>query len=87
MDKFQDFYRIPSIRLQNWDYGWNASCFVTIYTSYKENYFGEIRDVEMILSPPGIIAEKYWSEIPQHFPYVLLDAFVVMPCLYDQYNR
>ncbi|MFH1563895.1 MAG: hypothetical protein ABIF11_10860 [Nitrospirota bacterium] len=33
----------------------------------------------MILSGIGTIAEKYWYEIPTHFPFVDLGAFVVMP--------
>lgn len=35
-DKFQDKYRIPSARLQNWDYGSNAIYFVTICTQGRE---------------------------------------------------
>ncbi|MFC3809217.1 hypothetical protein [Lacihabitans lacunae] len=27
----------------------------------------------------GQIAEKYWYEIPEHFPFVKLEAFVIMP--------
>ena len=33
----------------------------------------------MELSEIGKIANKYWNEIPKHFPFVKLDAFVVMP--------
>lgn len=33
----------------------------------------------MLLSESGQIAQKYWIEIPFHFPYVELDEFVVMP--------
>ena len=33
----------------------------------------------MKLSEIGEIAEKYWLEIPQHFPFVKLDSFVIMP--------
>jgi len=32
-----------------------------------------------ILSPIGEIAQSCWKEIPEHFPYVQLDSFVVMP--------
>lgn len=88
-DKFQNKYRIPSARLQNWDYGTNAAYFVTICTANREHFFGNIlvkQDsnkkelmAEMILSETGIIAEKYWYEIPQHFPFVKLDAFITMP--------
>jgi len=33
-DKFQNRYRIPSARLQNWDYGSNAAYFITICTQH-----------------------------------------------------
>ena len=33
----------------------------------------------MTLSPIGEIAKDCWLEIPKHFPFVKLDAFVVMP--------
>jgi REP element-mobilizing transposase RayT len=55
-------------------------------------YFGEIVTVEMPdpgvslglvakiqLSAIGQIANKYWNEIPVHFPHVNLDAFQIMP--------
>jgi REP element-mobilizing transposase RayT len=77
--KFQNKYRIPSTRLQNWDYGWNAPYFVTICTQNREYDFGNIVDGKMQLSEIGKLAEKYWHEIPQHFLFVKLDAFVVMP--------
>ncbi len=79
MDKYQNKYRIQSARLQNWDYGWNALYFVTICTAHRECFFGEIDDGKMILSKIGEMAQKYWYEIPEHFPFVKLDEFVVMP--------
>ncbi len=30
-------------------------------------------------TPIGIIANEYWQKIPEHFPFVILDEFVVMP--------
>ena len=77
-DKFQNKYRISSTRLQNWDYGWNASYFVTICTKNREHYFGIIVNGEMQLSEIGGIAQQFWREIPDHFPFVILDAFVIM---------
>jgi len=79
MDKFRDKYRIPSARLQTWDYGWNAAYFVTICTANREFYFGEIRNGVMQFSEIGSKANKYWIEIPKHFPFVKLDVHVVMP--------
>ena len=79
MEKFKGKYRIPSARLQNWDYGWNAAYFVTICTQDRKHYFGEIINGKMRLSKIGESAEKCWIEIPKHFPFVKLDEFVLMP--------
>ncbi|GBD96102.1 hypothetical protein BMS3Abin06_00985 [bacterium BMS3Abin06] len=78
-DNYKNKYRIASTRLQNWDYGWNGLYFITICTQNRECYFGDILDRKMNLSPIGKMAEKYWLEIPNHFPFVKLDVFVVMP--------
>lgn len=79
MDKFRNKYRIQSARLKNWDYGSNAAYFVTICTANRELFFGDIMDDKMNLSEIGEIADKYWLEIPEHFPFVKLDVHVVMP--------
>ena len=78
-DKYKNRYRISSSRLQSWNYGWNGAYFVTICTANRKHYFGEIINNKMGLSQIGKLAEKYWHEIPQHFPFVKLGAFVVMP--------
>ena len=78
-DKFQDRYRICSARAQWWDYGDDAAYFITICTSGRNCDFGKIIDGKMILSELGMIANKFWYEIPFHFPFVELGEFVVMP--------
>ena len=78
-DKFQNKYRIASSRLPNWDYGSNAVYFVTICTHNRYFYFGKISDGNIQLSETGKIAMQCWIEIPNHFPFVELDEFVVMP--------
>lgn len=78
-DKFQDKYRIPSARAAWWDYRDDAAYFVTICTSGREHFFGEIVDGKMHLSEIGQIAQQNWLEIPTHFPFIRLDAFVTMP--------
>jgi putative transposase len=78
-EKFQNKYRIPSTRLQTWDYSWNAHYFVTICTKDREHFFGEIINEEMQLSEIGKLANKFWLEIPEHFPFVELGNFVIMP--------
>ncbi len=79
MDKYKNKYRIPSARLQTWDYGNNGSYFITICTKNREHYFGEIINGIMQLNEIGKIAEQYWLEIPNHFPFIELGNFVVMP--------
>ncbi|MGM9818801.1 MAG: transposase [Paludibacteraceae bacterium] len=78
-NKYRNKYRIPSTRLQKWDYGWNAIYFVTICTWHREHYFGEINNGAMCLSPIGTIANVLWHELKNHFNHIELDAFVVMP--------
>ncbi|HZJ36009.1 MAG TPA: hypothetical protein VFD29_05235 [Gillisia sp.] len=78
-EKYQNKYRIASARLQTWDYSWNAAYFVTICTQNKECFFGNIVDGNMHLSETGKIAHKFWMEIPNHFPFVKLGEFIVMP--------
>lgn len=79
LDKFKNKYRIKSARLPNWDYGSNGMYFITICTQNREHFFGDIIDGKMQLNEIGELAQKYWNEIPQHFPFVKLGEFVVMP--------
>jgi putative transposase len=78
-NKFQNKYCIPSARLQTWDYSNNATYFITICTQNREHFFGNIQNGMMQLSEIGKLAEKYWIETPNHFPFVELGNFVVMP--------
>jgi len=78
-DKFQNKYRIASARLPGWNYGWNASYFITICTKDRECFFGEIVNGEMNLSKTGVIADLMWYEIKNHAKGVELDEFIVMP--------
>ena len=41
-DKYKNKYKIPSNRLQGYDYGSTGCYFVTICTKNREHYFGEI---------------------------------------------
>jgi REP element-mobilizing transposase RayT len=78
-DKYKNKYRIESARAPFWDYTWNAAYFVTICTKNREHYFGEIVNGAMEFSKTGKMANEYWLKIPEHFPFVKLDEFVVMP--------
>ena len=68
-----------SLRLPNYDYTQSGAYFVTICTWNRECLLGEIVAGEMRLNEYGHIVVECWLAIPQHFPRVELDAFVVMP--------
>ena len=78
-EKYQNKYRIPSARLQAWDYRWAAAYFITVCTQNREPYFGEIKNGQMILSGAGILADVFWHEIKQHAAGIELGEFEVMP--------
>jgi putative transposase len=77
--KFQNKYRIPTTRLQNWNYGSNGAYFITICTQNRDHFFGHVIAAEMRLNEIGLLAERHWKNIPKHFPYIELGNFVVMP--------
>jgi putative transposase len=57
---FQNKYRIPSARLESWNYGSPGLYFVTICTANKEKFFGEINHNEIQLTDVGKVAESEW---------------------------
>ena len=81
MEKYKNKYRIPTNRLQGYDYGLNGCYYVTICTKNRVHYFGEIVNVTMQLSEIGKIAQSEWLKTTKLRPdmNLFLDAFVVMP--------
>ena len=82
MDKlFRNRYRIPSTRLQTWNYANAGMYFVTICAKNREFYFGEIINEQMQLSELGKIAEIEWTKTIQLRSDMNLGSgeFVVMP--------
>ena len=74
-----DIHHRRSIRLKGYDYSRAGLYFVTICTHHSLPLFGEIIEGEMILNVAGRVATKCWLAIPEHFPQVKLDEFVIMP--------
>ena len=68
-----------SIRLKGYDYSRAGAYFITICTQDRACYFGHVAAGEMRLADAGHVAEQCWLAIPDHFPHVELDAFVIMP--------
>jgi len=68
-----------NIRLRNFDYSSEFSHYITICTRDRQWFFGKIINGKMEYSPVGEIAGLFWSKIPNHFPHVILDEFIIMP--------
>jgi REP element-mobilizing transposase RayT len=80
----EDRHHRQSIRLKGYDYSQNGAYFVTICTKERVCFFGNIvnNDIGNTLCIPtemGKIAQECWYDIPNHYPSVLLDAFILMP--------
>lgn len=78
-DLFRNRFRIDSTRLKEWDYSSSGDYFVTVCVKDRECAFGHIKNERMILSAIGVIAEKCWTKIPNHFPFGKLDEHAIMP--------
>ena len=77
MDRAQRQRRSP--RLRGYDYRTAGAYFVTVCTANMQHRFGTIRNGIMHLNDEGQIARQCWLAIPDHFPHVELDAFIIMP--------
>jgi len=72
-------------RLKEYDYSTPNAYFITICTEKRRNLFWT--DVEAIIDCPcrvplthlGRIAERCIEEIPNHYPAVSVDHYVIMP--------
>ena len=72
-------HRRQSLRLKGYDYTQPGAYFVTICVRDRECALGEVVGGEMVLSDAGYIVRACWGDLPNHYPHVQLDAFVIMP--------
>ncbi len=92
-DLYKEKYRASSARLQGWDYGSDGLYYITVCTQNRVHYFGEIvseqhsetqnsetQNIASLRSTiVGEVAYRNWLDIPNHFSFVELDEFVIMP--------
>ena len=74
-----DKHHRRSIRLPGYDYSQNGYYSVTICTFNRESIFGDIANGKMKLNQLGIIVNHNWAAIPDHYPYVTVDTYTIMP--------
>jgi REP element-mobilizing transposase RayT len=68
-----------SIRLPEYDYASAGAYFVTICVQGGECVLGNVVAGEMQLNDRGRAAAESWAWLGDRYPYVSLDAWVVMP--------
>ena len=67
-------------RLCEYDYSTNGAYFITICTQDRHKILSSIvGDGYPVPKPCGMIAEKLIAEIPEKYPTVSVDKFVIMP--------
>ncbi|HSW38590.1 MAG TPA: hypothetical protein VLL97_03775, partial [Acidobacteriota bacterium] len=66
-------------RAPRFDYSSRGAYFITTNVKHRAEWFGRMQGGRMVLNADGLIAHRCWMEIPEHFPGVRVDAFVVMP--------
>jgi len=66
-------------RLANYDYSLAGAYFVTLCSQGKRCIFGLVVENDVVLSPAGEIVRAIWMALPERFPRLVLDEFVIMP--------
>lgn len=61
-----------SIRLQGYDYSQSGAYFITLCTKDRSCYFDQFEQLRSIV-------ELQWQNIPERFPDVEVDEYVIMP--------
>jgi len=85
-------HRRKSNRLKGYDYSQSGMYYITICTRDRENLLSKIEinggvglaptlnnAAKSVLTRIGEIVDRNWTEIPDHFPNIVLDEYVIMP--------
>ena len=68
-----------SIRLGGYNYSYPGAYFVTVCAARRGLLFGWISDGRVVENANASIVRNCWLDLPNHYPHISLDAFVVMP--------
>ena len=82
-NKDKEFPSRKTPRLENYDYGLNATYFITICTLNRKNILSAIKKVGnsivVQLSSYGRIADRWIQELPNKYPGIKVNRYVIMP--------
>ena len=68
-----------SLRLPYYDYSQRGIYFITICIRDRQCILAEIFEGSLRLNDMGAMMGRCWHDIPNHFPHMTLDAYVIMP--------
>jgi len=68
-----------SIRLKGFNYTLEGAYFVTVCTQNQACLFGDVVEGEIRLNDAGRLVQAVWEGLPEHYPHVSLDHWVIMP--------
>ena len=72
-------HRRRSIRFREYDYSRPGAYFVTIVSHQRECLFGEAEGVTVRLSETGTIVKETWEALPDRYPSLKNEFYMVMP--------
>ena len=67
------------IRLRGYDYSRAAAYFITVVTQDRLCLFGDVADGKTRLNEAGKMIKRVWEKMPDRFPRIEMDSFIVMP--------
>ncbi len=79
MTKFNGQDSSRSLRLSSRGRASEVGYFVTVCVKGRRCVLGSVVKGSVRLTPPGSAVERAWRNIPERFPQVSLDEYVVMP--------
>lgn len=68
-----------SIRFPGYDYSQPGPYFITILTNQRRKLLSKLVEGKSHLTPLGELAANVWIGLPDRFPEVEIDEFIVMP--------
>lgn len=72
-------YPRVAMRLKGYDYAQAGAYFDTLCVQGRRCLFGEVSGGLLVPNQYGALVGEAWNDLPNHYPHVSLDQFVVMP--------
>ena len=79
-NKYTGYHNRRSHRLPGYNYSRSGYYFITICIHDKNrDLFGVVENGKMVLNEMGNIANQQFECLPERFPNIKMDAYIVMP--------